>query len=259
MYKQHKPGTNTIGTGYYVPHPQLAQIKEEFKQYSNAPIRTPWSRETEERMKREARGQVRRLTELEKAALLRIHNDARAEVHAPPMSWDPELEDKAALYACQCRLEHWRNGDVPYPRGYKKNGSPDEVFGENLAWSSPSYEPTKKSPAARGSEQWAEEKPHYNCGDDSCKQGEQCGHWTQMLWPTSTRIGCAISKCPKSFGGLECTDNAPFELLVCQMTEPGNWVSPKLRAVREESSCPLNPNKLLDYGILAPYDSSLWE
>lgn len=32
----------------------------------------------------------------------------------------------------------------------------------------------------------------------SCKPGKMCGHYTQMVWKTSTKVGCAYAVCEDS-------------------------------------------------------------
>jgi pathogenesis-related protein 1 len=44
-------------------------------------------------------------------------------------------------------------------------------------------------------EEWASEREHYNARDGSCRDGQVCGHWTQMTWKDTKEVGCAETKC----------------------------------------------------------------
>jgi len=219
---------------------------------------SPWNAETTERL-RTAPGQVRPLTRGEREALMHMHNTARAQVGAKPLVWDERLANFAAMYAGQCRLEHWRDTDYPYPRDMQKNGPPDVVMGENIAWSCPRYGFDGKSAAQRGVEQWLEELPNYDCENDVCLRG-QCGHYTQMLWPTSERVGCAIVKCGGPHGnGERCRHGGPgFEALYCEYSPVGNVVCcPRQRAVPDPARCPARAARAIpSFGVLARH--TIW-
>jgi Cysteine-rich secretory protein family len=50
---------------------------------------------------------------------------------------------------------------------------------------------------------WANEVDQYNYNGNSCSSG-MCGHYTQMIWSNTGRVGCGTAKCPslKILGGL---------------------------------------------------------
>ena len=68
---------------------------------------------------------------------------------------------------------------------------------------------------------WADEFPFYNYAANTCASGEQCGHYTQMVWRATTQVGCALK---------QCTTNSPFigfpnpnwTIVVCQYSPQGN-------------------------------------
>lgn len=138
---------------------------------------------------------------------LDVHNSARAEVGSVPLSWSAILENKSMYWAKylaidnDCRLEH----------------SKDD-FGENLfwasatEWSSGHVEPQEIT-SAYIAETWLSELNDYNTSDNSCAAGKQCGHYTQMIWSTTRKIGCAASL---------CTNNA--QIWVCKYDPPGNYI-----------------------------------
>ena len=62
---------------------------------------------------------------------------------------------------------------------------------------------------------------NYHYANNSCDAGQMCGHYTQLVWRDSVRIGCAVHRCSPlpGFG--------PADLIVCEYDPPGNWVGEK--------------------------------
>lgn len=130
------------------------------------------------------------------AGMLAAHNAVRAGVGVPDLVWDDALavvaaEWSASLSARGCILEH----DYSSP------------YGENLYWS------TFESTPQQVVDAWASEVEHYDYGSNSCAAGEQCGHYTQLVWSTTERVGCAR---------VVCGDGA--EIWMCDYDPPGNYV-----------------------------------
>nr|CAB3449766.1 unnamed protein product [Digitaria exilis] len=63
---------------------------------------------------------------------------------------------------------------------------------------------------------WVDEKQYYNCSDNSCSApaGESCGHYTQVVWENTTRIGCATVTCNAQQG----------TFIVCDYNPKGNFL-----------------------------------
>lgn len=146
-------------------------------------------------------------------AIVAAHNKWRAEVGVGKLSYSPELQVSAQAWADhlkqtnQCKMRH----SVPEGR-----------YGENLYWASAlvwtdgrrelqqvSYEKPVDS--------WGSEKADYDYAKNSCKPGKMCGHYTQMVWQTSTKVGCAIAVC----------EDSQEQVWVCQYQPAGNWVGSK--------------------------------
>ncbi|KAH7835629.1 hypothetical protein Vadar_028104 [Vaccinium darrowii] len=127
---------------------------------------------------------------------LDAHNSARSEVGVGPMTWDDEVAAFAQDYANQragdCALMHSGGGGK---------------YGENLAEGSGDF---MTGTAAVGL--WVGEKPDYDYNSNSCAPGKVCGHYTQVVWRNSVRLGCAR---------VQCTSGSWF--VTCNYYPPGNY------------------------------------
>ncbi|XWS40347.1 hypothetical protein CRYUN_Cryun18bG0133200 [Craigia yunnanensis] len=128
---------------------------------------------------------------------LNAHNTARAAVNVGPMTWDDTVAAYAQNYANQ------RSGDCNLVHS---NGP----YGENLAWSSGDLSGTDAVTM------WVNEKADYNYDSNSCAPGKVCGHYTQVVWRDSVRLGCAKVRC--SNGGT---------FIGCNYDPPGNFIGQK--------------------------------
>lgn len=64
---------------------------------------------------------------------------------------------------------------------------------------------------------WYNEIAHYNVEDNSCDDGQVCGHYTQLIWKTTTQMGCAK--------GIYTTgEHQGSTLIVCQYNPAGNII-----------------------------------
>lgn len=141
------------------------------------------------------------LTKEQIAEFIKVHNKYRAEVNSDPISWSDELAAYAQAWGDHladigCELDH-----RPY------SGEWAQKYGENLFWSSGSM-----ATPASAVESWAEEKPDYDGGVMNNKNFV-AGHYTQMIWAKTTKVGCAIVKCDDG-----------STLVVCNYNPPGNYM-----------------------------------
>ena len=133
------------------------------------------------------------------ARLLAAHNRERALVGAPPLEWDANLAAHAASYgpalASLRRLVHSAREERPGERenlamAWHETMSPEQLV--NL---------------------WSREKlllqPGIFPAVSRTGQWEDVAHYTQMVWPTTTRVGCAIY-------------SADWDYLICRYSPPGN-------------------------------------
>lgn len=129
-----------------------------------------------------------------KAALDR-HNSLRSKHQAPDLSWDDALEQAAQSWADKCEWKHSTMG-----------------HGENL------YVSTGAFNGASAVQSWYDElhNPGYSFANPGFSSGT--GHFTQVVWKASTKIGCAVKVCSplKGIGW----NNAKF--FVCEYSPAGN-------------------------------------
>lgn len=132
--------------------------------------------------------------------MVAAHNDVRANAApAPdpalsPLVWDAEVAAVAQDWAEGCVFEHSTHN-----------------LGENLAFFS-----GEDSSATAVVELWASETASYDYASNSCAPGEQCGHYTQIVWRDSARVGCGAAQC--ALQGME------GRLWVCNYDPPGNFI-----------------------------------
>ena len=113
------------------------------------------------------------------AEFLKVHNDARAEVGVGPLVWD----EKLAAYA-----QEW--ADTLAAKGDDIEHRTDLKVGENLA----AYTHTGSRPA-HGAKQWYDEIENYDAVNNTKKDagGKAIGHYTQMVWSGSTKVGFGVA------------------------------------------------------------------
>jgi pathogenesis-related protein 1 len=55
---------------------------------------------------------------------------------------------------------------------------------------------------------WLDEESSYDYDSNTCSAA--CGHYTQIVWSTTTKLGCAVHNCPAlGFGNTVICDYAP--------------------------------------------------
>ena len=87
----------------------------------------------------------------------------------------------------------WNSTVAAYAEKYAKERIKDCMlvpYGENHFKGS-----GKESTAAEAMASWVSEKQYYNYKSNRCASGKVCGHYTQVVWRNSTKLGCARVKC----------------------------------------------------------------
>lgn len=137
---------------------------------------------------------------------LRVHNCVRRSALPTPspalgnLGWSASLAATAQNYANQCIWAH--------------SGTPN--VGENLFARAPHAD--ARTAAANS---WADEFGFYNYAANSCAAGEQCGHYTQMVWRNTNQMGCGMTNC--NTGSPFGASFPQWTIVVCQYSPPGNY------------------------------------
>ena len=118
----------------------------------------------------------------------------------PPLAWDDTLAATAQEWANRIAA----SGAVPPPH---------RAAGENLFWGTAGQWQPKDV-----LEIWEGESKNYDRATNTCAPGKNCVHFTQVVWTTTTRLGCGIAK---GMSKGEATD-----FIVCNYSPPGNEDSP---------------------------------
>lgn len=126
------------------------------------------------------------------------HNDARAQVGVEALVWDDTVAAYAQNYANQrigdCALQH--SGGQYGENLFEGYGITDPVGGAVTAW--------------------VNEKQDYDYTSNTCAEGKVCGHYTQVVWRDSKRLGCAQAQC-----------NNGWIFVICNYDPRGNYVGQK--------------------------------
>jgi hypothetical protein len=134
--------------------------------------------------------------------LLAAHNRERTAAGLAPLGWDEGLaadaEEWAAELAATGEFEHSADDE-------------DDPQGENL-WEGTRASFTPEDMVGM----WIEEKKHFKPGifPDNSRTGdlEDIGHYTQLMWRDTGRVGCAKRS------------NAENDVLVCRYAAAGNVI-----------------------------------
>ncbi|CAM5084856.1 unnamed protein product [Eretmochelys imbricata] len=161
------------------------------------------------------------------------HNHFRSQVNPAAsnmlhMSWDPDLAKTARAWAKTCQFKH---------NIYLKiRGKAHPTFtsvGENI-WTGSLH--IFSVTAALTS--WYNEFKDYAYGTNTCTN--VCGHYTQVVWATSYKVGCAVHFCP-TVTGFHGSKAAHF---VCNYGPAGNYPTQPYNTGAACSKC--NGEKCVD-------------
>ena len=147
--------------------------------------------------------------------MLATHNRIRQQHNLPPLRWSNKMAGYAKEWA-----GHLANTGCNMTHRTEAGRAPLKV-GENIFWGGPvtwsdGARNLQKVSATEVAMAWASEKVDYNYQNNSCRPGKQCGHYTQMVWKTTTQVGCGAAMCPDK-----------GQIWVCNYDPAGNWVGRK--------------------------------
>ncbi|XP_053111732.1 ancylostoma secreted protein-like isoform X1 [Hemicordylus capensis] len=141
------------------------------------------------------------------------HNYFRSKVNPSAsnmqrMTWDPALAKTAKAWAKRCHFDH--NIYLKTPGKVHPKFTP---VGENI-WTG-SFSLFSVEAALRN---WYDESNDYNFESHSCTK--VCGHYTQVVWATSYKVGCAVHFCQSVSNFVGLSNGAHF---VCNYGPAGNF------------------------------------
>ena len=141
--------------------------------------------------------QIVTIGEIEKTAILESHNTERRALNIPDLKWSDQLSKLSQQWALKLAKE---DRDIYH--------SHDDQFGENISYFFPIPD---KYGIEYGVQLWNEEKKFYTYGKKN--KLSEVGHYTQVIWSTTTEVGCG---CARGKSG------AYF--FVCKYNPPGNYI-----------------------------------
>ena len=134
-------------------------------------------------------------------AALAAHNEVRRAVGVPPLAWSQELA---------CGAETWGEHLSRMGGTTLAHSAPEQRdhAGENLWMGTKAHYSLRQMVGS-----WADERRFYNGGPISNSNFQAVGHYTQMVWRQTTKVGCEIV-------GSRATD-----ILVCRYSPAGNMIN----------------------------------
>ena len=123
--------------------------------------------------------------------MLKVHNAIRAEKKLPPLEWSGEL----AAYS-----QKWADTLLAKNRTAHNPSTP---YGENILVTGVGSAPSMIV------NDWASESHDYSYTSNACSS--DCGHYTQIVWRSTRRLGCAVAR------------GSQREIWVCSYDPPGNY------------------------------------
>uniref|UniRef100_A0A8D2CR61 Cysteine rich secretory protein 2 n=1 Tax=Sciurus vulgaris TaxID=55149 RepID=A0A8D2CR61_SCIVU len=151
------------------------------------------------------------------------HNELRKSVSPPAsnmlkMEWNKEATTNAQKWANKCTLQH----------SDQEERHTTTKCGENLYMSS---DPASWSTAIQS---WYDESRDFTYGAGPKNPFAIVGHYTQVVWYSSFRVGCGIAYCPNQ-------ESLKY-FYVCQYCPAGNNMSKKNTPYQQGTPCASCPN-----------------
>jgi len=184
------------------------------------------------------------LSDGDKLNIVKYHNAARKNWGTPALKnlnaicgWNDTLAQRAGTVAAKCKWVHSTNDDRTY--GADQYGNP-LVYGENMAQGTGvAGQSFPYWTYGQFVDMWKGEEKDWDCtktasydfatgaSEDGCRKGidpasglnYMCGHFTQVIWVTTTEVGCAVVDCP---AGSPINPSGKVEYMVCQYAPGGN-------------------------------------
>lgn len=152
--------------------------------------------------------------EIDTAAIIAVHNKWRSEAGV--------TEKLKYSQALAVTAQAWVDNLKRTNHCQMRHSKPDGQYGENLFWASAltwsdGSRELQKVSAGKVVDSWGGERADYDYAGNHCASGKMCGHYTQMVWRTTTTVGCAMAVC----------DDTQEQVWACQYQPAGNWTGRK--------------------------------
>uniref|UniRef100_A0A3B3ZMM0 SCP domain-containing protein n=1 Tax=Periophthalmus magnuspinnatus TaxID=409849 RepID=A0A3B3ZMM0_9GOBI len=159
----------------------------------------------------------RAITQSEMLAILNYHNQVRAHVYPPAanmelMQWDTDLAQWAEVWAASCQWEHGPASMLSF-------------YGQNLSVRTGGYQSVLQLVTPWFEEVFYYVFPYAHMCNPQCPltcYAPMCTHYTQMVWASTSRVGCALHTCSNMPVWGSVWREAEF--LVCNYSPKGNWI-----------------------------------
>jgi len=153
------------------------------------------------------------LTDAQRQMIVEKHNELRSKMFARnmmKMEYNMDLEQTAQKAANLCIFAH-----SPDTNNYRPKylNPPTGHIGENIY-----VDPHPSFDVDAPVTVWWNEIHDYTFATGTCDQGKMCGHYTQVVWAYSSKVGCAVSKCDS----IDQWENKAGLLMFCQYAPGGN-------------------------------------
>lgn len=152
--------------------------------------------------------------EVDSKAIIDAHNKLRADAGLTErLSYSTDLAATAQAWA-----DNLKRTNHCQMRHSKANGQ----YGENLYWGSAlSWSDGRKELHKLSAEQvvnsWGSEKADFDYTSNQCAPQKMCGHYMQIVWRSTTTVGCGMAVC----------EDTQEQVWVCQYLPTGNWIGKK--------------------------------
>ena len=152
------------------------------------------------------------------ADMLAAHNGYRIAVGSPALGWSDSLQTKAQKWANHlkargCVLSHSGPGENLYWAGAERRAKSKDSSGKWI-WE----ESVQAIDDKEVTDSWGSEKQWFDHSNNKCNAptGKACGHYTQVVWKSTTEVGC---------GNAVCDDFS--QVWVCNYSPAGNVTGQK--------------------------------
>jgi len=137
--------------------------------------------------------------------MLAAHNAWRSKVGVPGLRYSEALAQSSQAWAEHLKVQH----------ACRMQHSGASMVGENLYWAGAwSNGPAQAIQARHVVDAWGAEVADYDHQNNHCAPGKACGHYTQVVWKTTTHVGCGMALCEKPRD----------QVWVCQYSPAGNMI-----------------------------------